>query len=125
MLFRNFSIVMLGFSLLPILGCGGSSAHVDQAKDEGYIRFENVTALHQIYLDGKKVGTGNDLGNLQEKYPLSDSSTDREDYIEESPDQVLAVTPGTHVIEIMENNKLLLKRKIFIGTNSTKTISVN
>lgn len=116
---------MLGFSIFPILGCGGYSTHVDQAKDEGYIRFENVTTLHQIYLDGKKVGTGNDLGNLQEKYPLSNSSTDSDDYIEESPDQVLAVPPGTHVIEIMENNKLLLKRKIFIGTNSTKTISVN
>ena len=126
MVMRTLPTVLLGSFLLVALGCsGGYSSYVEQGKDEGYIRFENVTALQHIYLDGKIVGTGDSLGNLVPKYPFSDASNARDDYVEESPDRLLAVSPGTHLIEIVENDELILKQKLFIGTNSTKIISIN
>lgn len=90
--------------LAPVLGpvSETSTSAVDQAKDEGYIRFTNVTAEHRIFLDGKFIGTGNDY----------------------APGRVLAVPSGPHVVEIAQGNAIVLHQKVFIGTGATRAIDL-
>lgn len=105
------ALVITGFLLLP--GCGllapvlgpvyeTSTTTVDQAKDEGYLRFTNVTADHRIFLDGKFVGTGSDYAS----------------------DRVLAVPSGPHVVEIAQGNTIVLQQKVFIGAGATRAIDL-
>ena len=88
----------------PILGpvSQETTSNVDQAKDEGYIRFTNIEKQHEIYLDGTAIGTG-------EAYRSGGQ---------------LGVSPGTHDIEIREGGVSKLKQKVFIGTGSTRTVDV-
>lgn len=79
-----------------------TTSNVDQNKDEGYIRFSNIAAHHEIFLDGTAVGTG-------EAYRSGGQ---------------LGVTPGTHEIEIRDAGVVRLKQKVFIGTGSTRTIDI-
>lgn len=105
------ALVLPSFLLIP--GCGllapvlgpvyeTSTSTVDQAKDEGYIRFTNVTADHRIFLDGKFIGTGNDYGS----------------------GRVLAVPSGPHVVEIAQGNAIILHQKVFIGAGATRAIDL-
>lgn len=104
---------VLLFSLFFLPGCGlfapifgpvsqSTTSNVDQAKDEGYIRFTNIAPHHLIVLDGEVIGAG-------EAYRDGGQ---------------LGVTPGTHDIEIREGEIVRLKQKVFIGTGSTRTIEM-
>jgi hypothetical protein len=99
--------------VLLVSGCGlfapifgpvsqTTTSNVDQNKDEGYIRFSNIGAGDEIFLDGDAIGTG---GAYQSGGQLG-------------------VTPGTHEIEVRTGNTVRLKQKVFIGTGSTRTIDV-
>ena len=90
--------------LAPIFGpvYQTTSSKVDQEKDEGYLRFMNITSQHQIYLDGASIGSG-------ELYSTGD---------------LLGVSPGTHLLEVMKDGNVELKQKVFIGTGSTRTIEL-
>ena len=90
--------------LAPVFGpvYETSTSTVDQAKDEGYIRFTNVTGDHRIFLDGKFVGTGGDYGS----------------------GRVLAVPSGPHVVEIAQGNAIVLQQKVCIGAGSTRAIDL-
>jgi len=68
----------------------------------GYLRFTNITSQHQIYLDGASIGSG-------EAYSSGD---------------LLGVSPGTHLVEIMRDGNVELQQKVFIGTGSTRTIEL-
>ena len=105
-------------SLIFFPGCGflapvfgpwyqTSTSNVDQAKDEGYIHFTNVTGDHQIFVDGKSVGSGEAFDGSQTIVQ-----------------GILAVPPGTHLVEISKGGSLLLKKKVFIGTGSTRSITI-
>ncbi len=105
------TLCLLGALLLP--GCGlfapifgpvsqTTTSNVDQGKDEGYIRFSNIGAADEIFLDGNAVGTGG---------PYQSGGQ-------------LGVTPGTHEIEVRAGDRVRLKQKVFIGTGSTRTIDV-
>ena len=98
-----FVLSACGF-LAPVFGpvYQTSTENVDQAKDEGYLRFTNITSQHQIYLDGTSIGSG-------EAYSGGD---------------LLGVSPGTHLVEIMRDGNVELKQKVFIGTGSTRTIEL-
>jgi hypothetical protein len=90
--------------LAPVLGpvYETSTSTVDQTKDEGYIQFTNTTSDHQIFLDGKPVGTGTDY----------------------SSGRVLAVPPGPHLVEITQGGAIVLHQKVFIGAGSTRAIEL-
>jgi hypothetical protein len=77
-----------------------TTSNVDQNKDQGYIRFSNIAGHDEIFLDGHAIGTG-------EAYRAGGQ---------------LGVTPGTHEIEIREAGLVRFKQKVFIGTDSTRTI---
>jgi hypothetical protein len=79
-----------------------STSNVDQAKDEGYLRFMNTSSDQRILVDGKDVGAGNDY----------------------SSSRVLAVPPGPHVVEITSANATILREKVFIGAGSTREIEI-
>lgn len=99
------SLLLPGCGLLaPVLGpvYETSTSTVDQARDEGYIRFTNATADHRIFLDGTFVGTGSDY----------------------TSDRVLAVPSGPHVVEIAQGNTIVLQQKVFIGAGATRAIDV-
>ena len=105
------SLFLLGLLLLPACGLFAplfgpvsqtTTSNVDQNKDEGYIRFSNITSQQEIFLDGTAIGTG-------ESYRSGGQ---------------LGVTPGTHEIEIREAGLVRLKQKVFIGTGSTRTIDI-
>jgi hypothetical protein len=104
--------VLLGFLLL-LPGCGllapifgpvsqTTTSNVDQNKDEGYIRFTNIASQHEIFLDGAAIGTG---ASYQDGGQLG-------------------VAPGTHEIEIREAGMVRLRKKVYVGTGSTRTIDV-
>ncbi len=90
--------------LAPVLGpvYQTSTSNVDQGKDQGFIRFVNLTGDNLIYVDGNAVGSG-------EKF-VSDS--------------LLALSPGTHTVEIRKGSASVYNRKVFIGTGSTKSIEL-
>jgi hypothetical protein len=105
------SLFLLGVLLLSACGLFAplfgpvsqtTTSNVDQNKDEGYIRFSNISGHQEIFLDGNAIGTG-------EAYRDGGQ---------------LGVTPGTHEIEIREAGLVRLKQKVFIGTGSTRTIDV-
>jgi len=105
------SLFLLVLLLLPACGLFAplfgpasqtTTSNVDQNKDEGYIRFSNITGRDEIYLDGNAIGTG-------EAYRSGGQ---------------LGVTPGTHEIEIRDAGLVRFKQKVFIGTGSTRTIDV-
>ena len=107
----RFIICLLG--ALFISGCGlfapifgpvsqETTSNVDQNKDEGYIRFSNISSQDEILLDGTSIGTG-------EAYRSGGQ---------------LGVTPGTHELEIRQGGSTRLKQKIYVGTGSTRTIDV-
>ncbi len=98
-----FFLPACGF-LAPIIGpvYQTTSSNVDQEKDQGYLRFTNITSQHQIYLDGASIGSG-------EPYSSGD---------------LLGVSPGTHLVEIMRDGNVELQQKVFIGTGSTRTIEL-
>ncbi|WP_447983900.1 hypothetical protein [Nitrospira sp. Nam74] len=77
-----------------------TTSNVDQNKDQGYIRFCNIAGHDEIFVDGQAIGTG-------EAYRAGGQ---------------LGVTPGTHEIEIREAGLVRFKQKVFIGTDSTRTI---
>lgn len=79
-----------------------STSNVDQAKDQGYIRFTDVTEEHLIYVDGTSIGTGAKF----------------------TPDALLAVPPGSHTVEIVHGNLTVLMQKVFISTGSTRTVAL-
>lgn len=106
-----YSALLLGLILssscmllspLFVDGTQTTTTNVDQNKDEGYIRFSNITSQHEIFLDGTGIGTG---GAYQAGGQLG-------------------VMPGTHEIEIREAGLVRLKQKVFIGTGSTRTIDI-
>lgn len=99
--------------LLLISGCGlfapifgpvsqETTSNVDQNKDEGYIRFSNISSQHEIFLDGTAIGTGDAYRSGGQ----------------------LGVTPGTHEIEIREGGTTRFKQKVYVGTGSTRTVDV-
>jgi hypothetical protein len=106
-------LILLSGGVLLLAGCGlfapifgpvsqTTTSNVDQNKDEGYIRFSNIGSAQEIVLDGTPVGVGaayRDGGQL-------------------------AVSPGTHDIEIRDAGMTRFQQKIFIGTGSTRTIEV-
>lgn len=105
------SLFLLGLLFLPACGLFApifgpvsqtTTSNVDQNKDEGYIRFSNITSQQEIFLDGAAIGTG-------ESYRSGGQ---------------LGVTPGTHEIEIREAGLVRMKQKVFIGTGSTRTIDI-
>ncbi len=108
---RLRSLFLLGALLLPACGLLAplfgpvsqtATSNIDQNKDEGYIQFFNITAHHEIFLDGNAIGTG-------EAYRAGGQ---------------LGVTPGTHEIEIREVGLTRFKQKVFIGTGSTRIIDI-
>ena len=104
--------------LIPLTGCGlmapvvdpvyqSSTSNVDQGKAEGYIRFVNATSEHEIFIDGTSIGSG-------EAYDSGGTGTQG----------VLAVSPGTHLVEIMKGSQMLYQRKVFLGTGVTRSITI-
>src|SRR5438093_12131252 len=96
---RPLSAGLLVIALL-VAGCGlfapifgpvsqTTTSNVDQAKDEGYLRFANITASQEIVLDGQLVGPG-------AAYTGGD---------------LLGVSPGTHEVEIREAGLTRWKQK--------------
>lgn len=79
-----------------------TTSDVDQAKDQGYIRFANVTEEHLIYVDGNSIGTGAKF----------------------TPDALLALQPGPHTVEILHGQSTVLTQKVFISTGSTRTVAL-
>jgi hypothetical protein len=109
--------IVLGVSI-PLTGCGlmapvvspvsqSSTSNVDQGKAEGYIRFVNATSEHAIFIDGTSIGSG-------EAYDSGGTSTQG----------VLAVSPGTHLVEVMKGSQVLYQRKVFLGTGITRSITI-
>ena len=108
------SLVFIALSLpmMLITGCAipvyeSTTNNVDQEKDEGYIRFVNVTRDHEIFIDGASIGSG-------ETYNDSSYATRG----------VLALSPGTHLVEVTKDGNVLYKRKIFLSTGTTKSVNV-
>ncbi|BCA52978.1 hypothetical protein W02_01180 [Nitrospira sp. KM1] len=104
-----------GLRLLPLLlsGCGlfapifgpvsqTTTSNVDQNKDEGYIRFTNISGHDEIFLDGASIGSGDAYRSGGQ----------------------LGVTPGTHDVEIRQAGATRLKQKVYVGTGSTRTIDI-
>ena len=116
---RILSLVFIALGGLIILtGCGllapvvgpvyqSSTSNVGQGKDEGYIRFVNVTSEHEIFIDGNSIGSG-------EAYDSTHTITQG----------VLAVSPGAHRVEIMKGDQLLYQGKVFLGTGVTRSITI-
>ena len=99
-------LIISGCGLLaPVLGpvYQTSTSKVDQGKDQGFLRFPNLGENDMILVDGNPIGTG-------EKF---------------TPDALLALSPGTHSVEIRRGTSSLLNRKVFIGTGSTKTVELH
>ena len=116
---RILSLVCVALgALIPVAGCGvmapvvgpvyeSSTSNVDQGKAEGYIRFVNTTREHEIFIDGKSIGSG-------EAYDSGATGTQG----------VLAVSPGTHLVEIKRGSQILYQRKVFLGTGVTTSVTV-
>jgi hypothetical protein len=113
MVHQTMSVASLFLCVLLLSSCGflapvfgpvheTSTSNVDQAKDEGYIKFVNTTGDHRIFVDGRSVGAGDDY----------------------SSSRVLAVAPGPHLVEITMGGNTVLSQKVFIGTGSTRAIEV-
>ncbi|MGH7407559.1 MAG: hypothetical protein ACREKF_06070, partial [Candidatus Methylomirabilales bacterium] len=62
----------------------------------------NTTSDHQIFLDGKPIGTGTDY----------------------SSGKLLAVPPGPHLVEITQGGSIVLHQRVFIGVGSTRAIEL-
>lgn len=106
----SFTIILTGCGLLaPVVGpvYESSTSNVDQGKAEGYIRFINVTGEHDIFIDGTSIGSG-------EAYDSRYTSTQG----------VLAVSPGTHLVEVMKGSQVLYQQKVFLATGVTKSITI-
>ena len=115
---RILTLACIGLgALISLAGCGlmapvvgpvyqSSTSNVDQGKAKGYIRFVNATSEHEIFIDGTSIGSG-------EAYD-SGSTTQG----------VLAVSPGTHLVEIMKGSQMLYQRKVFLGTGVTRSITI-
>jgi len=90
--------------LAPVFGpvYQTSTSSVDQAEDIGFIRFTNLTSDHRIFVDGTSVGSGNEF----------------------DAERVLAVSPGAHLVEILEGGNRVFHRKVFIGTGSTRNVAL-
>ena len=110
LIFLSVTIMLTGCGLLaPVVGpvYESSTSNVDQGKAEGYIRFINVTGEHEIFIDGTSIGSG-------EAYDSRHTSTQG----------VLAVSPGTHLVEVMKGSHVLYQRKVFLATGVTKGITI-
>jgi hypothetical protein len=105
--------VVIGSSVLWLSSCGllapifgpvveRTTTNVNQAKDEGYLQFTNGTSEHQIFVDGRAIGTGNEY----------------------SSGKVLAVPSGPHLVEVTRGGAVVVKEKVFIETGSTRPISL-
>ena len=105
------SLIVIGS--LSLSGCGlfapifgpvsqTTTSNVDQNKDEGYIRFTNISGQDEILLDGTAIGSGEAFRSGGQ----------------------LGVTPGPHEVEVRGGGMIRLKQKVFIGTGSTRTIDI-
>ncbi len=116
---RILTLACIGLGgLIALAGCGlmapvvgpvyqSSTSNVDQGKAEGYIRFVNATSKHEIFIDGTSIGSG-------EAYDSGATGTQG----------VLAVSPGTHLVEIKRGSQMLYQRKVFLGTGVTRSITI-
>ncbi len=116
---RILTLACIGLgALISLAGCGlmapvvgpvyqSSTSNVDQGKAEGYIRFVNATSEHEIFIDGTSIGSG-------EAYDSGATGTQG----------VLAVSSGTHLVEIRRGSQMLYQRKVFLGTGVTRSITI-
>lgn len=94
-------LLSLAIAALLLAGTGcfmRQTSNVDQARNEGYVQFTGGTGQDQIYLDGKPVGTG----------------------AEYATDRLLAVTPGSHLVEVVSAGAVIRQERVYIGTGSTR-----
>ncbi|MBA2252865.1 MAG: hypothetical protein H0W13_09210 [Nitrospirales bacterium] len=106
----NIGVVL---SALLLAGCGlfapifgpvsqTTTSNIDQAKDEGYLRFTNIKTDQEILLDGDVIGLGGAYAG----------------------GGLLGIALGSHDIEIRESGLTRFKQKVFINTGATRTIEI-
>ncbi len=110
------AIIMLTGCVIPVYE--STTSNVDQGKDESYIQFVNVQREHQIFIDGTSIGSG-------KKYNPAFAYDETYDDSGRAPLRgVLAVSPGTHLVEITKDGRVLYQRKIFLSAGSTKSVTI-
>ena len=87
---------------LAVSGCAYPTETVTQGGSEASISFEGFPSGAQIVVDGQAAGSVDQYDGRAQK---------------------LAVPTGTHKVEVMQSGRVLLDRKIYVGRNSTLTIS--
>ena len=85
----------------------GDTAHNGRVWIDGPGGGPGVSSVNEIFIDGTSIGSG-------EAY----------DSVGASAQGVLAVSPGTHLVEVMKSGQVLYQRKVFLGTGVTTSITL-
>jgi hypothetical protein len=105
--------ILMACCLLPAAGCGllapvigpvheTTKNSVSQANEDGYIQFAGTGGEQRVFLDGKFVGVGTDF----------------------SSGKPLAVSAGSHLVEIRRGEALVLRETVFIGAGATREVGL-
>lgn len=100
------SVVLLaaGALLLSLLGCGGGPYRTTNAgRDEGYLLFSGGRAGQSVYVDGVRRGSAEEFNGKP---------------------GVLATAPGLRSVEVRQDNDVIVRDQVFIGSGVTKTVDV-
>ncbi|MAN73641.1 hypothetical protein [Henriciella sp.] len=101
---KLFSAVAAPFILanLAVSSCAYPTETVTQGGSEASISFQGFPEGAQVVVDGQPAGNVGQYDGRAQK---------------------LAVPTGTHRVEVIQAGRVMLDRKVYVGRNSTLTIS--
>lgn len=94
--------ILVVVSILAVNACAYPKTSVKAVEENPSLVFKGAPPTAQVRVDGLDAG------------PAADYSGDRS----------LTVLPGRHVVEVIDQGKLLLREDVFLSSGSIKTLTV-
>jgi len=100
---RLVPIFVVVVSILLATSCSYPKTGVRATEENSALVFKGAPPTAQVRIDGIDAGRADDF----------------------SGEQSLGVIPGRHIVEVVDNGKVLLREDVFLSAGSTKTLTVS
>lgn len=100
---RLLPAMLVVVSILLATACSYPKTSVRAAEESSALVFKGASPTARVRIDGTEAGLANDY----------------------SGDRSLGVLPGRHVVEVVDNGRVLLQEDVFLSAGSTKTLTVS
>jgi hypothetical protein len=100
---RLVPILLVVVSILLATGCSYPKTSVMATEENSALVFKGSPPTARVRIDGIEAGLADDY----------------------SGERSLGVIPGRHVVEVVDNGRVLLREDVFLSAGSIKTLSVS